>query len=180
MQRHGFIRSELELKTLILYVLRRAAEPISFPFLTDMVLCDDAIDYFEFIDCLNDLVRTEHVYREQRGDDEMHFISQKGRDNLNICINNLPISVRDRADNAVDRIMRALHRRDSISSKLIKRENGELAVQCKLNDDKGEILSLELAVLTEAQAHTLIRNFKNNAESIYNVLLSAMLDDISF
>lgn len=179
MQRHGFIRSELELKTLILYVLRRAAEPIAFHFLTDMVLCDDAIDYFEYIDCLNDLVRTGHIHREQHGDDEMHFISQKGRTNLDICVGNLPISVRDRADNAVDRIMRTLRRLGSVEANVVTRDNGELSVCCKLRDDTGEILSLELAVLTQEQARTLMRNFERNAESIYNVLLTAMLEDTS-
>ena len=96
MERHGFIRSELELKTLILYVLRRAIKPVAFVHLTDMVLCDDAIDYFEFVECLNDLVRTEHVHREQHGDYEMYFISNKGRKNLEICLSSLPPSVRTR------------------------------------------------------------------------------------
>ncbi len=179
MQRHGFIRTELELKTLILYVLRRAGEPVAFHDLTDMVLCDDAIDYFEYINCLNDLVRTEHVHREQHNDDEMHFISQKGRRNLNICVGSLPVSVRDRADNSVDRIMRTVRRRGSVEASTITRENGELCVRCKLRDDSGEILSLELAVLTQEQARTFTRNFERNAESIYNVLLAAMLEDPS-
>lgn len=177
MQRHGFIRSELELKTLILYVLRRAKKPIAFVHLTDMVLCDDAIDYFEFVECLNDLVRTEHVHREQIDDNEMYFISKKGRKNLDICLSALPPSVRDRADNAVDRIVRVLHRANLVKANLNERKDGTLSVACSLSDDSGEILSLELAVLTHEQGRTLVNNFEENAESIYNILLAAMLDN---
>ncbi|MEG2858051.1 MAG: DUF4364 family protein, partial [Clostridia bacterium] len=82
MERHGFIRSELELKALILYVMTRVSVPVTFPQLSEMVLCDDAIDYFEYINCLNDLVRTEHVHREHLNDEETFFISRKGRVNL--------------------------------------------------------------------------------------------------
>lgn len=179
MQRYGFIRSELELKTLILYVLHRAAEPVSFHSLTDMVMCDDAIDYFEYVNCLNDLVRSEHVFREHVHEEEMHFISQKGCTNLGICIKNLPISVRNRVDTSIDQIMRKLRRHGAVDANMITRDNGELAVSCKLRDDSGEILSLELAVITQEQARTLIGNFERNAERIYNVLMTAMFDETS-
>ena len=37
MERHGFVRSELELKTLILFALRCAACPVAFDNLSDMI-----------------------------------------------------------------------------------------------------------------------------------------------
>ena len=175
MERHGFIRSELELKTLVLFALKCAASPIAFEHLSDMVLRDEAIDYFEYVNALGDLVKTEHIYRDNKNDTELYFISKKGLKNLDVCIGNLPVSVREHTKKAVEHIMHKVRCQADISAKMIEREDGTLAVSCKLKDDSGEILSLEIAVVTAEQGRAFIESFENNAENIYNTLLSAML-----
>ena len=57
----GFIHDKLEIKFLILYIAARLIEPVPFDTLLDLTLCDDAIDYFDFSECLADLVKTEHL-----------------------------------------------------------------------------------------------------------------------
>jgi len=175
MERHGFIRSELELKTLILFALKCAACPVAFEHLSDMVLRDDAIDYFEYVNALGDLVKTEHIHRETKNDTELYFISKKGIKNLDVCIGNLPASVREHTRKAVEYIMHKVRRESHIDAAIIEREDGSLAVLCKLRDDKGELLTIELAVLTAEQGRSIIESFENKAESIYNTLLSTML-----
>ena len=48
----GFIQDKLEIKFLILYLAARVIEPVPFDTMLDLTLCDDAIDYFDFSDCL--------------------------------------------------------------------------------------------------------------------------------
>ena len=55
----GFIHDKLEIKFLILYIVSRVIEPIPFDVVLDLTMCDDAIDYFDFSDCLADLVLLE-------------------------------------------------------------------------------------------------------------------------
>ena len=62
MARHGFIHDKLDIKFLILYITARVIEPIPFDTVLELTLCDDAIDYFDFSECLADLVKTEHLY----------------------------------------------------------------------------------------------------------------------
>ena len=69
----GFIQDELEIKFLILYIAARVIEPVPFDTILDLTLCDDAIDYFDFSDCLTDLVRTEHL---TLSDDGLYFITE--------------------------------------------------------------------------------------------------------
>ena len=57
----GFIQDKLEIKFLILYLAARVIEPVPFDTMLDLTLCDDAIDYFDFSDCLADLVRTDNL-----------------------------------------------------------------------------------------------------------------------
>ena len=63
MTARGFIQDKLEIKFLILYLAARVIEPVPFDTLLDLTLCDDAIDYFDFSECLADLVKTEHRKR---------------------------------------------------------------------------------------------------------------------
>lgn len=63
----GFIQDQLEIKFLILYIAARVEEPVPFDTILDLTLCDDAIDYFDFSDCLADLVRTEHLTLDKTG-----------------------------------------------------------------------------------------------------------------
>ena len=57
----GFIQDKLEIKFLILYIAARVTEPLTPEDMQDLTMCDDGIDYFDYAECLNDLVKTEHL-----------------------------------------------------------------------------------------------------------------------
>ena len=72
MERFGFIHDKLEIKMLILFILNRLPHPVDINVLTDLVMCDDGISYFEFSQSLAELVETEHV----RCEDELYAVTQ--------------------------------------------------------------------------------------------------------
>ena len=57
----AFIQDKLEIKFLILYIVSRLTEPVDGADLQDMTMCDEGIDYFDYAECLGDLVKTEHL-----------------------------------------------------------------------------------------------------------------------
>ena len=63
----GFIRDKLEIKFLILYIAARVSEPLPLEGMQELTMCDDGIDYFDFSECLNDLVQTEHLRLTEEG-----------------------------------------------------------------------------------------------------------------
>ena len=94
MPRYGFIREKLDIKILILFILRRLPAPVDAATLCDLVNCDDGIDYFDYTECLEDLVRTGHVSES----DESYVITDKGRKNGEYVESSLPYSVRIKAE----------------------------------------------------------------------------------
>ena len=92
----GFIHDKLEIKFLILYIAARVIEPVPFDTLLDLTLCDDAIDYFDFSECLADLVKTGHLTLDELSG--LYAITDKGRRTSEICETSLPYSVRLRCD----------------------------------------------------------------------------------
>ena len=87
----GFIHDKLEIKFLILYITARVIEPIPFDTVWDLAMCDEGVDYFDFAECLSDLVRTEHLTLSADG---LYAITDKGLRNSRICESSRTYTVR--------------------------------------------------------------------------------------
>ena len=174
MQRHGFIHDELEQKTLILYVLAKVECAVTFENLTEMAMCDDGMDYFEYSACLANLVETGHIIFESDDVLSLYRISPKGIQNLKICEGQLPLTARAYADEAVSRVKEYIARSRLVTAELTADENGKLSVLCRLQDDACELLSMRIGVASRTQGEILAKNFRRRAEGIYNSLLTEM------
>jgi len=167
----GFIRDKLEIKFLILYIAARVSEPLPMAGMQELTMCDDGIDYFDFSECLNDLVKTEHL---RLTDDECYCITPKGLRNSGICESSLPYSVRIRTDKNIAEYNKMLLRRNQVQSSVTPRENGSYTVELLLRDDVDSVMSLQLMVATEEMAKDLAERFKKNPEQLYTGILGAL------
>ena len=166
----GFIHDSLELKILILYIMRRLPSEVSKDMLADLVLLDEGISYFDFSDCLSDLLRTEHVFAEG----EYYSLTEKGRRNGEIAETGIPYSVRLKAQRAAAAASRELQRKNLVKTHSLPRENGGFAVRLSLDDGVGQILSLEILSATENQAAAMEKNFSRRAERIFESIVSIL------
>ena len=170
----GFIRDKLEIKFLILYIAARVIEPIPFDTVLDLTMCDDGIDYFDFSECLADLVRTEHLTLSEDG---LYAITEKGRRNSEICESSLPYSVRIRTDKNVALCNQKLRRKSQVKASSQRRTNGTYTVHLSLSDDMGSVLDMDLMVVNEDMAHSLEQRFRKNPEKLYSSLLTVLFAD---
>ena len=169
----GFIQDKLEIKFLILYIAARVEEPVPFDTILDLTLCDDAIDYFDFSDCLADLVRTEHLTLEN----DLYAITAKGRRNSQICESSLPYSVRLRCDRNLSEWNRRLRRKNQVRAVTEKRPNGTYTVKLALDDDMGSVMDLRLMVIHQDMAEALSDRFQRSPERLYSEIIKTLLDD---
>lgn len=170
----GFIHDKLEIKFLILYITARVIEPIPFDTVLDLTMCDDAIDYFDFSECLADLVRTEHLTLSGDG---LYAITEKGLRNSRICESSLPYSVRLRCDKNLSSCNRTLRRKSQVKATTEKRPNGTYTVKLSLSDDMGSVMDLRLMVVREDMAAALSSRFQKAPERTYNAIMDVLLSD---
>lgn len=135
MGRVGFIQDKLEIKFLILYVAARLIEPVPFEAMQELTMCDDGIDFFDFSECLSNLVESQHL---TLSDDGLYAITEKGLHNGAICESSLPYSVRLRADKNITIFNQKLKRRAQIQSDIAPRRNGTYTVTLAFNDDESQ------------------------------------------
>ncbi len=171
----GFIHDKLEIKFLILYIAARIIEPVPFDTILDLTMCDDAIDYFDFSECLADLVRTGHLTVSEDG---LYTITEQGRRNSEICASSLPYSVRLRCDRNLTEWNRKLRRKSQVRTSVEKRPNGTYTVKLALDDDLGSVMDLRLMVVREDMGNALAERFRKAPERLYSEVLRVLLDDM--
>lgn len=173
MARVGFIHDKLEIKFLVLYIMSRVAAPIDLPTLADLALCDEGVDYFDFATAVSELVETEHLILEHT----LYTITDKGRKNGGICEDSLPYSVRIKCERGVSRLNSRLRRDAQVRADWARRSDGAYTLRMTLDDEHGNLLTLELMAASEPQAERLAEQFKAHPEQIYNGVLDTLLAD---
>ena len=175
MGRVGFIQDKLEIKFLILYVAARLIEPVPFEAMQELTMCDDGIDFFDFSECLSNLVESQHL---TLSDDGLYAITEKGLHNGAICESSLPYSVRLRADKNITIYNQKLKRRAQIKSDIQPRPNGTFTVTLAFNDDDDQpLLKMDLMVPKEVMARELAERFQKNPEQLYTGVLNTLFSE---
>ena len=173
MDRFGFIHEKLDIKILILYILNQLPSPVDAQTLSELVFCDDGIGYFDYSDCLAELVETNHI-EEKRG---KYRITEKGSRNVAEVGSSLPYSVRTKASRITAPIAEKMRRAAMITAEHTVSESGACSVTLALSDGIGKILSLELLAADPQQAERMEHYFKNNAGDGYHDLIRMVTED---
>ena len=171
MDRFGFIHEKLDIKILILFILRRLPGFVEPETLLDLCQCDGGIGYFDYSDCLSELVETEHVEESEEG----YRITEKGARNADAVESSLPYSVRTKCSRRLSKVNAALRRDAQVRSEILPRADGTCTLRLSLDDEEGNILTLELLSPSQAQSERLAEGFKARPEQIYNGVLDVLL-----
>jgi len=170
----GFITDKLEIKFLILYITARLVGPAPFEVLQELSMCDSGVDYFDFSECLADLVRTEHLTLDKNG---LYLITEKGRRNSAICESSLPYSVRMQAEKEIVFHNERLKRQNLVGAKVEQRGENRYIVTLSLSDELDHLMKLELLVTRPELATQLQKRFKDKAETLYSEILAVLYHD---
>ena len=162
-ERLGFLNDKLDIKLLILFVLRRLPSEIDIEKLADLILIDGGVGYFDYKECLAELLSTAQIEEE----DNLVKITAKGSRNGEILETDLPYSVRVKAEKTLAPVAEEMRRSSMI---LANHEIGEggVTVYLAVSDGIGTIFDLKILAADEEQAKKMEKNFRRNAEDYYN------------
>ena len=173
MARYGFIHDKLDIKFLVLYLMARVAAPIDFATLTELTMCDEGVDYFEFAESVSEMVETEHLTLTEG----LYDISDKGRRDGAACESSLPFSVKHKCGQSLSKVNSALRRSAQVRAEIIERPEGGFTVSMSLDDDGGSLLKVALFSPTQEHAVRLAKGFQTRPERVLNDLLDSLLED---
>ncbi len=174
MQRLGFIHDMMDVKVLILYVAARSSYPMTAQEVYELCYQDECLSYFDVCTALPQMVESGHM---QQVDGERYEITEKGKADGKLTEDSIAFTVKQRAENAVSRFNRQLRRRSYVKSQIIPRDNGDFSVVMSLDDEMGNLMTLELVAPNQRQAIRLGRLYEKKAEILYNLTMSELLDN---
>lgn len=174
MQRLGFIHDMIDVKVLILFVAARSSYPMTVQEIYELCYQDECLSYFDVCTAVPEMVTSGHL---KKLDDDRYEITEKGRSDGAITEDSIAFTVKQRAENAVERFNRQLRRKSFIKTQVVPRENGEFSVIMGLDDETGSLMTLELTAPNQRQALRLARLFEQKAESVYNLTMMELLDE---
>ena len=174
MQRLGFIHDMMDVKVLILFVTSRSNYPMSCQDIYELCYQDECLSYFDVCTAIPEMVASGHL---EKMEDGRYQITEKGRQDGSVTEDSVAFTVRQRAENAVDRFNRQLRRSSYVKSQIIPREDGEFSVVMSLDDDFSNLMTLELVAPNQRQAVRLSRLFEEKAERVYNATMKELLEE---
>ena len=173
MKRLGFIHDMMDVKVLILFVAARSEYPMTMQEVYELCYQDDCLSYFDVCTAIPEMVETGHL---KQVDEEHYEITEKGRADGALTADSIAFTVKQRAENAVERFNRQLRRSSFVKTQVVPKPGGDYSVVMSLDDEMGNLMTLELAAPNQRQAVRLGRLFEMKAENIYNLTMMELLD----
>ena len=174
MQRLGFIHDMMDVKVLILFVTARASYPMTMQEIYEVCYQDDCLSYFDVCTAIPEMVKSGHL---KQVEEEKYVITEKGKADGALIEDSIAFTVKQRAENAISRFNRQLRRSSFVKTQIIPRENGDYSVVMALDDETGNLMTLELMAPNQRQAVRLGKRFEKKAEEVYNLTMTELLDE---
>lgn len=174
MQRLGFIHDMMDVKVLILFVTARSSYPMSTQEIYELCYQDDCLSYFDVCTAIPEMVASGHL---QQVEEEKYEITEKGRQDGELTEDSIAFTVKQRAENAVARFNRQLRRQSFVKTQIIPRGSEDYSVIMALDDEMGNLMTLELLAPNQRQAVRLCKLFEQKAELVYNMTMTVLLED---
>ena len=174
MQRLGFIHDMLDVKILILFVMSRVSYPVTNGEIYELCYQDDCLSYFDVCTAIPEMVKSGHL---QEIEGEKFVITEKGKADGSLTEDSIAFTVKQRAENAVAKYNRQIRRSSFVKTQVIPRESGDFSVIMALDDEMGNLMTLELVAPDQRQAVRLGKLFEKKAEMVYNLTMAERLDE---
>lgn len=165
------MREKLDIKILILFILRRLPEAVDGATLANLALSDGAAGYFEYAECLAELEDSAHL--ERKGN--MYRITEKGSRNCEIVEGSLPYTVRTALEKRVAPLAERMRRNAMIVTEH-DTDAGGCRVHLVLSDEMGIIAELRLLCGSEERAAIMEEKFRAGAEDYYDRIMGMLLE----
>ena len=174
MQRLGYIHDMMDVKVLILYVMARSEYPLTVQEIYELCYQDDCLSYFDVCTGIPEMVKSGHL--QERADGK-YEITEKGREDGALTADSIAFTVKQRAESAVARYNRQMRRSSYVRTQISQRDKGDYSVVLVLDDDGGNIMTLEMMAPDRTQAVRLSKLMEQKAEFLYDLTLTALLDE---
>ena len=170
---YGLIHDEVDLKLLILYILRRLPGPVDRETLFEICICDNGVEYFDFAEYLEELKQNGQICVNE---DDEYTVTEQGAKNGEEVECSLPKSVRLAADKAAAGAAEHIRRMNLIKAEPEETDEG-LFMHLSLSDGEIDLLDMKIYCGDPAAARAVRKNFRREAEKFYSKFITLLTEE---
>lgn len=169
----GGLRIKGEIRIMLCYVLSSISSPISKKGLTDALVSNELVNFFELNEALSVLCENGLVIEEKREDDSYYSLSPEGASVAARLETDIPVYVRDKAVIATVAAAAKEKRRSYAHADVEKLDKGCQAV---LSLTDGDTLMMKTVIYTadSLQATAVCNAFNDNPQKLYAAIIDAV------
>lgn len=163
---YGGLRSMLEIKILVCYLLDRVKEPMSREQLSECLQSTGLVNYFDLSSAIDELLESSLIYETLYLDEKCLCVSESGKKNAEVLETNLTNTARERS---VKSALKLLARARAERETKVKIEKSQTGYNVTFNIESfGEnLMNLSLYAADILQAEQLKEAFLNDPAKLY-------------
>ncbi len=174
----GGLRNRSNVRLLICYVINCLNKPVDKDLIITAMQKNGVANYFEILEAFNDLLNKQNIIKSN-GTQDLYTLSKSGRLIASNLSDELPVTIRERTlETVIELIMQEKNEREN-EAEIIKIQNGYM-VDCHVKDSENDLFSFKLYVPDAKQARLVKKNFQNNAEMIYKMMIATITNNADF
>lgn len=169
------IDDKILIQLIILYALKEAERPLTLKQLETLVLDNCNINYVNFKLALDNLINVNQVRTFLDSNETRIFeILSLGMEAIEGFGRKIPVYIRDPIRKSVIPMFREEMLKNSVRATLMPLNEREYAAQLGIYEANVPLMELTFYAGSRAQANSIMRNFKNNSDSIYEGIVKLL------
>lgn len=182
------LKDKNDIKIFILYLLKNLNYPLDFNTISDIVVQDEFVNYFDFAECFAELLDCGNI--EQLPPNPDADGDKKGKELYRITPNGITIAeqlqssilnmIKEKSLKSAMRMLSFKSRGSDVSCSYTEREDGRYDLRCEVSENGSKILDLGLIIESKYQLDKMIYNFNERPEVVYRGIISLLTGDINY
>lgn len=155
----GYVKNNMDIKLMVLYALEGFHEPPTFEELSQVVLCDEGVDYFLLKQSISELQLAENLIQEG----EVYRLTPRGKDNLDECVHKLVAPLQKKCEKGLKYANQKQRNRKFVKSWVQENPTGTSQLRLSLSDETGILFDLNMMVPNREDAEKISDCFTEDA-----------------
>ena len=173
----GGLTNDFEVKILICFLLNKMQQALSFEQINEILQKTGFVNYFEFVEAVSELQKTEHikpVADDEKG--EIFELTDAGVVTAQAFEHTLPLTVREKTIAAAHQLVEVQKELEEIEVSYRAVDDGYILAM-KMRDIGSDLMNLEVFIPTEDECVKIKERIYNEPLLVYQTLLAVMLGD---
>ena len=171
----GGLTNDFEVKILICFLLKKIEQPLSFDQVNEILQKTGFVNYFEFVEAVSELQKTEHVLltTDENGQ-EVFQLSEIGEAMAQTFHHTLPLTVREKTVESARELIQMQKQLEETEVRYHAVDDGYILTM-KLKDIGSDLMDLSVFVPSEDECVEIRERIYADPLLLYKTVLSVML-----